>query len=152
MHFVQNNQILKSIFSFLPPAPLQNQLFHCEKKNLLTFLVQDLLTHCITLYELCSNCTVLTPVFSHFLVFLLSRYCRVLYHRGTMGHSGMHHTQVCTLPCQICTIKMCSFFSNLNDKHSRYSPYIPVNTLTVLLKTVQAYKTFSLHDVIVCYV
>jgi hypothetical protein len=53
-------------------------------------LVQDLLTHCIILYELCSNCTVLTPVFSHFLVFLLSRYCRVLYHRGTMEHSGFH--------------------------------------------------------------
>ena len=94
MHFVQNNRILKSIFSFLPPTPLQNQLFHCEKKNLLTFLVQDLLNHCITLYELCSNCTVLTPVFSHFLVFLLSRYCRVLYHRGTMGHSGVHNLSV----------------------------------------------------------
>ena len=39
------------------------------KQKSLTFLVQNLLTHCIILYELCSNCTVLTSVFSNFLVF-----------------------------------------------------------------------------------
>jgi len=47
--------------------------------------------HCILMCELYFNCTAYCTVNSHFRVFLLIRYCRVLYGFGTMMHSVPHY-------------------------------------------------------------
>ena len=95
MHFVQNNRLLKSFLSFLPPSM---KALHRFKINWFTVKTKIFYLFwykaCWLTVSYCMNCvpTVLCwPLYFHtFLFFVLSRYCRVLYHRGTMEHSGLH--------------------------------------------------------------
>ena len=71
MHFVQNNRILKSFLSFLPPTPVQNQLIHCEKKIFDLFWYKT----CWLTVSYCMNCvpTVLCwPLYFHTFLFFCS--------------------------------------------------------------------------------